>query len=78
MGVIANINGVSALEMTMRDVLDGLEDFASDFAFAAGAPDTFEILAIEPVDAPWHRAAPPPPVREEPFIWLAPVIALSA
>jgi hypothetical protein len=38
---------VKLLEITMRDVLDGLEDAASYMGFQS-VPDTLEILSIEP------------------------------
>lgn len=43
----APIQGSRDLEMVMRDVLDGLNDSASYFAFRS-TPDTLEILSIEP------------------------------
>jgi len=39
--------GQKALEITMRDVLDGLEDAASYINYQS-VPDTIEILSIEP------------------------------
>lgn len=39
--------GGKALEMAMRDVLDSLADSATYFAYQS-APDTLEILSIEP------------------------------
>ena len=54
------INGVSSLEMTMRDVLDNMEDAACQLAYDS-VPDCFEILSIEP-PAP----SGPPPAHEEP------------
>lgn len=41
------IKGDKALEMTMQDVMEGLEDSASYFAFRS-TPDTLEVLSIEP------------------------------
>lgn len=41
------INGVSALEMTMRDVLDGMEELSTARGFSTSLAD-LEILAIEP------------------------------
>ncbi len=64
------INGVSALEMTMRDVMAGLEDMATDFAYAS-APDCFEILAIEAPEVT------PEPLVERPLTTPAPVISLA-
>ena len=40
------VKGDKALEMTMQNVLEGLEDSASYFAFQS-TPDTLEILSIE-------------------------------
>lgn len=40
------VKGGKALEMTMQNVLEGLEDSASYFAFQS-TPDTLEILSIE-------------------------------
>jgi hypothetical protein len=41
------VSGTKALEMTMRDVMDGLYDSACTFAYRS-TPDTLEILSIEP------------------------------
>ena len=41
------VKGNKALEVTMQDVMDGLEDSASYFAFRS-SPDTLEVLSIEP------------------------------
>ncbi|MDH5395302.1 MAG: hypothetical protein OEW97_03440 [Gammaproteobacteria bacterium] len=43
--------GLKALEITMRDVLDGLEDAASYMNYNS-FPDTVEILSIEPPGRP--------------------------
>lgn len=40
------VKGGKALEMTMQNVLDGLEDSASYFAYQS-TPDKLEILSIE-------------------------------
>lgn len=40
------VNGGKALEMTMQNVLEGIEDSASYFAYQS-TPDTLEILSIE-------------------------------
>jgi len=40
------INTIPPLELTMREVLDGLDDFASGFAWQS-TPGVFEIIAIE-------------------------------
>ena len=40
------VKGDKALEMTMQNVLDSLEDSASYFGFQS-TPDTLEILSIE-------------------------------
>lgn len=42
------IKGSKALEMIMRDVLDGLEDFATQSGYAPEHSGTFEILSVEP------------------------------
>lgn len=41
------VKGDKALEMTMQDVMEGLEDSATYFAFNS-TPDTLEVLSIEP------------------------------
>ena len=51
MAAAQQINGVSALEMTMRDVMDNLEDLGSQQAYAS-IPGCFEILSIEPPEQP--------------------------
>ena len=43
--------GIKRLEITMRDVLDGLED-AAIFMNYHSSPDTVEILSIEPPGRP--------------------------
>lgn len=52
------INTITPLELTMREVLDGLDDLASGFAWQS-SPDVFEIIAIEAPEAPHdaHAAA---------------------
>jgi hypothetical protein len=40
------INDITPLELTMREVLNGLDDLASGFAWQS-TPDVFEIIAIE-------------------------------
>lgn len=40
-------HGIKRLEVTMRDVLDGLEDVASYINYQS-TPDVVEILSIEP------------------------------
>lgn len=40
------VKGCKALEMTMQNVMEGLEDSASYFAFQS-TPETLEILSIE-------------------------------
>lgn len=54
-----------ALEMTMHDVLAGMEDFATEFAFHDMGGE-FEILGIEPAtpNLATEVAAPAPLVRE--------------
>jgi hypothetical protein len=51
------VNGISALEMTMRDVMDNLEDLGSQYAYAS-VPGCFEILSIEPPEQPPAPARP--------------------
>ena len=41
------VTGDKSLEMVMRDVMEGLTDAASYFAYRS-SPDTLEILSIEP------------------------------
>lgn len=43
--------GIKRLEVTMRDVLDGLEDAASYINYES-SPDIVEILSIEPPGRP--------------------------
>lgn len=52
------INGVTALEMTMRDVLDNMEDMSCGAAYDS-TPDCFEILSIEPPAPPTEEAPRP-------------------
>ena len=47
MSVKISTRGIKRLEVTMRDVLDGLEDAASYINYQS-APDVVEILSIEP------------------------------
>ncbi len=46
-----SIRGIKRLEITMRDVLDGLEDAASYMNYHS-SPDIIEILSIEPPGRP--------------------------
>ena len=46
MTVKLTANGLKRLEMTMRDVMDGLEDAASYMNYQS-TPDVVEILSIE-------------------------------
>jgi|GEM_PF-2282439 len=55
-----HINGVTALEMTMRDVLDGMEEFTATSAWES-TPGCFEILSIEP--PPPGHASPIPEAK---------------
>lgn len=50
------INGITSLELTMHDVLDGMEDFASQLSYQ-DFNGCFEILSIEPPHAvtPIHK-----------------------
>ena len=45
------VNRKLALEMAMQDVMDNMEEMAFAQGFQHGA-DCFEILAIEPAEAP--------------------------
>jgi len=47
MSVKLSTRGIKRLEITMRDVMDGLEDAAS-FMNYLSVPETVEILSIEP------------------------------
>lgn len=51
MPVKLSTRGIKRLEITMRDVLDGLEDAAS-FINYSSTPDIVEILSIEPPGRP--------------------------
>jgi len=54
MSVKLSTRGIKHLEVTMRDVMDGLEDAASYMNYLS-VPETVEILSIEPPG----RSAPP-------------------
>jgi len=54
MSVKLSIRGIKRLEVTMRDVMDGMEDAACYMNYLS-APETVEILSIDPPG----RAAPP-------------------
>lgn len=69
MGKPRAIYGVTALELTMRDVLSGMEELANGTAFAAFEGE-FEILAIEPPE-PASPPAERAPVRRRPALTLA-------
>jgi hypothetical protein len=47
MSVKLSTRGIKRLEVTMRDVLDGLEDAASYMNYHS-SPETVEVLSIEP------------------------------
>lgn len=47
MSVKLSKRGIKRLEVTMRDVMDGLEDAASYMNYLS-VPETVEILSIEP------------------------------
>ena len=53
MGIFSKLStrGIKRLEVTMRDVLDGLEDAASYINYES-SPDIVEILSIEPPGRP--------------------------
>ena len=47
MSIKLSSRGIKYLEITMRDVLDGLEDAASYMNYQS-VPETVEVLSIEP------------------------------
>ena len=51
MSANSKTRGIKRLEITMRDVLDGLEDAASYMNYHS-SPDIIEILSIEPPGRP--------------------------
>lgn len=51
MSVNSSTCGIKLLEVTMRDVLDGLEDAASYMNYRS-SPEVVEILSIEPPGRP--------------------------
>lgn len=51
MSIKLSTRGIKRLEMTMRDVLDGLED-AAIYTNYRSSPDIVEILSIEPPGRP--------------------------
>jgi len=51
MSVKLSTRGIKRLEISMRDVLDGLEDAASYMNYRS-CPDVVEILSIESPDRP--------------------------
>jgi len=51
MPVKLSTRGIKRLEVTMRDVMDGLEDAASYLNYQS-TPDIVEILSIEPPGRP--------------------------
>ena len=53
MGILSKLStrGIKRLEVTMRDVMDGLEDAASYINYES-SPDIVEILSIEPPGRP--------------------------
>ena len=51
MSVKLSTSGIKRLEISMRDVLDGLEDAASYMNYRS-SPDVVEILSIEPPGRP--------------------------
>jgi len=58
MSVKLSIRGLKRLEVTMRDVMDGMEDAASYMNYLS-VPETVEILSIEP---PGRLVQPTPEV----------------
>ena len=59
------VRGDKALELTMRDVLGGLDEFATMVGYEAYC-DTFEIVSIEPLqrEAPTVIPVPRPAAGE--------------
>ena len=53
MSVKLSTRGIKRLEVTMRDVMDGMEDAASYMNFLS-VPETVEILSIEPPGRAHH------------------------
>jgi len=51
MSVKLSTRGIKRLEITMRDVMDGMEDAASYMNYLS-VPETVEILSIEPPGRP--------------------------
>ena len=53
MGILSKLStrGIKRLEVTMRDVMDGLEDAASYINYES-SPNIVEILSIEPPGRP--------------------------
>lgn len=51
MSVKISISGIKRLEVTMRDVMDGLEDAATYMNYQS-TPDIVEIISIEPAANP--------------------------
>lgn len=54
---LTTISDISPLELTMRDVLDAMDEFATEFMFHS-TPDTFTILSCGPPDDPGGGARP--------------------
>ena len=54
MSVKLSTRGIKRLEVTMRDVMDGLEDAASYINYQS-VPETVEILSIEPPGRAIHQ-----------------------
>ena len=57
-----SVRGIKRLEVTMRDVLDGLDDAAS-FMNYQSSPDSVEILSIEPPGRLISQKAKIPPSK---------------
>ena len=51
MSIKLSTRGIKRLEITMRDVMDGLEDAASYMSYHS-SPDIIEVLSIEPPGRP--------------------------
>ncbi len=54
------IAGTTALEMTMRDVLEGMSELANTLALCASGAE-FAILGVEPPEGEQRRQAFPSP-----------------
>ena len=61
-----NLQKSKALELIMRDVIDGMEELANMSGFSPKANECFEILSIDsPDDSPKDYTDTPPAVEEQ-------------